>query len=215
MESTVAQKVEHFFSAYTLRSLDEGQILVHGGEDPAGITYLVSGKVREYEISERGNELVLNMFKPQSFFPMSWALNKTPNEFFFEASEPITFRQAPTKDVVAFIEANPDVLLDLLRRVYRGADGLMRRMANIMDGSARRRVLFELLILCRRFGKPVDGTYSIEIHESELARVAGLSRETVNRELQKLKLAGLVEVSRKNILVKDVKLLETELDLEG
>lgn len=216
METSVAEKVERFFEAYTLRSLDAGQVLIHGGEDPQGITYLVSGQVREYEISERGNELILNTFKPRAFFPMSWALNRTPNQFFFEAATAITFRQAPAEDVVAFVKGNPDVLLDLLQRTYRGTDGLFHRMANLMDGSAYRRVLFELLILARRFGdRNADGSYAIAIQESELAHSAGLSRETVSRELQKMKGAGLVATGRKSVTIHDIRPLEIELGLEA
>jgi CRP/FNR family cyclic AMP-dependent transcriptional regulator len=216
MNPDVAKKVEEFFGQYTLRSLDEGQVLIHAGENPPGITYLVSGQVRQYDISERGNELVLNTFKPPAFFPMSWALNKTPSPFLFEAAKPVTFRQAPVEDVTAFIEANPDVLLDLLKRVYRGTDALMQRMANLMDGSAYRRVLFELLIMARRFGDSKDeSSYKLAVQESDLAHNAGLSRETVSRELQKLKAAGLVTTGRKSIVIVDIARLEAELGLEA
>jgi CRP/FNR family transcriptional regulator, cyclic AMP receptor protein len=212
MNATVSQKIELFFANYRLRSLDEGQILTHAGEDPPGVTHLISGQVRQYEITERGNELVLNTFKPPAFFPMSWAVNKTPNQFFFEAATPVTFRQAPADEAVAFIKANPDVMFDLLQRTYRGTDGLLLRMASIMDGTAYKRVLLELLIMCRRFGEQNgEGEYIISIHENDLAQNAGLSRETVSRELQKAKTSGLVRTARKSIIVRDVQALESEL----
>jgi len=214
MDPSVANKIEQFFAAYTLRTLGQDEVLIQAGDDPDGVTYLVSGQVRQCEISDKGNKLVLNTFKPPAFFPMSWALNKTPNQFFFEAATPVTYRQAPAEDVVRFLESNPDVLLDLLRRVYKGTDGLLQRMANLMDGTAQRRILFELLVLCRRFSEQApDGSYAITIRESELAQNAGLSRETVSRELQKLKAEGMLETRRNTVVIKSMHLLEAALGM--
>jgi CRP/FNR family cyclic AMP-dependent transcriptional regulator len=211
MNPDVAKKVEQFFAAYTLRAVDEGEILIHGGEEPTGIFYLVSGQVRQYDISERGNELILNTFKAPAFFPMPWALNRTPNTFFFEAGPDTQYRRAPADAVVTFVEQNPDVLLDLLKRTYRGTDALLMRMANLMDGSAYRRIVLELLIMARRFGEETPDGHVLAVQESDLARNAGVSRETVSRELQKLKAAGIVTTSRKQIIIPDLKRLETEM----
>lgn len=215
MDEAIAIKVEDFFSKYTLRSLPADEILVQAGEDPPGIFYLISGRVRQYDISEHGAELVVNTFKPGAFFSVGWALNNIPNAYFFESLAPITYRLAPAQEVVDFLKANPDVLLDLLARVYRGTDGILQRIAYMIGGGAHRRSLFELYIASKRFGtRRSDGSVSIAMHEGELAHSAGLSRETLSRELQELKKDGLVQISRKDIVVKDIKALERELDLE-
>jgi len=122
-----------------------------------------------------------------------------------------TLRQAPAKDTVKFLKTNPDVTFDLLSRVYSGTDGLLRRMAHLMGGSAYSRVLFEILIECQRFGKEQSKGYLIAIHENELARRAGLSRETVSRELHKIQNLHLVEVNHRGLVIKDVKGVEKEL----
>jgi CRP/FNR family cyclic AMP-dependent transcriptional regulator len=215
MDEAVATKVEDFFSRYTLRTLEAGEILVQAGDDPQGIFYLLSGRVRQYDISEHGNELVLNTFKPGAFFPVAWALNKAPNAYFFDALTPVTFRSAPAEEVIAFLKENPDVLLDLLARVYRGTDGILRRLAYMIAGGAHRRSLFELYIASQRFGKHhSDGSITIAMHEGELAHSAGLSRETLSRELQALKKSGVVHITRKEIIIQDLNALERELSLE-
>jgi CRP/FNR family transcriptional regulator len=215
MDEAIASKIDQFFSKYTLRTLKAGEILVQAGEDPQGIFYLADGRVRQYDISEHGTELVLNTFKAGAFFPIAWALNKMPNTYFFEALTPISYRSAPAEDVINFLKENPDVLLDLLARVYRGADGILRRMALMIGGGAHRRSLFELYIASQRFGKKQeDGSVSIPMHEGELARSAGLSRETLSRELQNLKKSGTVHITRKEIVLKDVRALERELGFE-
>jgi CRP-like cAMP-binding protein len=149
MTLPVTKKVEQFFSRYPLKQYDKGEILILADEDPKYIYNLVEGHVREYDISYRGDEIVVNVFKPPAFFPMSWPIAKTPNRYFFEAAEKVKARLAPPEEVFDFIKNNADVTLDLLARLYIGVDGMRRRMAHLMGGSAKSRLLFELIIECR------------------------------------------------------------------
>lgn len=208
----VSEKIDEFFSHYPLKHFKKGQIVIYGGEDPAGIFHIVRGKVRQYDINQRGDEIVVNIFQPPAFFPMSWAINKKPNRYFFETLTDIELHQAPADDVVAFLKSDPNVMYDLLSRLYSGVDGLQRRMAHLMGGSAHSRVLFELIIECHRFGElQEDERYLLTLNESELAQQAGLSRETVNRELSKLKTRKLLSHQGKHLVVTSMKGLQEEL----
>lgn len=212
MDTQVSKKIEKFFAKYRLRHFDKRQILIYAGDDPPGIFHLISGQVRQYDITEKGEEVVVNVFKPPAFFPMAWAINKTPNQYFFETSEPTEIRMAPASDVVTFLKANHDVTYDLLSRLYSGTNGMQRRMAHLMGGSGHSRVLFELLVECKRFGKlQKNGLYILSMHEDELARRSGLSRETINRELVKLKTLKIINITHKEIIIKNLKRLEAEL----
>jgi len=212
MSSQVAKKVERFFSNYPVKQYDKGEILILADENPKFIYHIIEGHVREYDISHRGDEIVVNVFKSPAFFPVSWAIAKTPNRYFFEAGSKISVRQAPSVDVLDFIKANPDVMLDLLTRLYSGLDGMRRRMAHLMGGGAKSRLLLELIIECRRFGKHrEDGSYLIRMDEGEIGARAGLSRETVSREIHELKELNLISVDRQGIVLKDIDALEKKL----
>lgn len=214
MNPEIAQKVADFFAQYPIRKFNKGQILIHAGDEPESVLNLVSGKVKQYDLTYRGDEVVLNVFKPPAFFPMSFAINKTPNEYFYEADSEVELRKAPPEKVVKFIKDNPDVLYDLLARVYRGAEGLLRRMEHLMASTAKSRVLYELIIECRRFGAEHNGRYDIGLNETDIGSRAGLSRETVNREMHKLKQEGLIDVVSKQIRVPNLEQLELTLGKE-
>ena len=211
MDSDVAAKVKQFFSKYPARSYKKGQILIHAGDEPEHIFYLTSGKVKQYDVSYRGDEVILNVFKPPAFFPMSHAVNKLSNDYFFEAEADVELHLAPINDVVTFIRAEPEVLFDLLSRVYRGTDGLIRRMAHMMAGTARNRIIYELIIECRRFGGGAGSEYNVALTEAEIGSRAGLSRETVSREIHKLKAEGLLNISNQHIVVNKLSQLEETL----
>ncbi len=213
MDIKVKKTIESFFSEYPLHRFEKGQVLLRPEEKLSSIFYLAEGQVIEYDISPSGNEIVVNAFKPASFFPMSSALNRSPNRYFFEAATTVSVRQAPVGKVVEFLKDNPEIVFDLLTRVYRGADGLKRRMAHLMGSNAEGRAIFELLNAARRFGKQRrDGYIVIQLTESDLAKRSGLARETLSRAIQTLKQSGLVRITSKGIVIPDLQRLEEALD---
>ncbi len=210
--SSVAEKVDEFFSPYRVRKYSKGQILIFNGDQAEFVYYVISGRVKQYDVTYRGDEVILNVFKPPAFFPMSLAINKSDNPYTYEAETDIEIRQAPAADVVDFLENNPDVTFDLLARLYRGVDGLMSRMAHLMASSARGRLMFELLISCKRFGEQSqDGTYILEMNESDIGARAGLSRETVSREMKKLSNDSLIDFHAGKITIRDLAAFEEKL----
>lgn len=212
MDASIARVIEEFFTQYPKRKYSKGQILIFSGEGGDVVYNLVSGRVKQYDVTYRGDEIILNVFKPPAFFPMSLAINHSQNTYIFEAETEIVVRQAPAEAVVEFLEVNPSVLFDLLSRVYIGVDGLLGRMTHLMAGSAKARLIYELLIACRRFGEKEDGSeWQLSMSESDLGARAGLSRETVSREMKKLVDESLVKVGRGKIIVDDISKLEIKL----
>lgn len=212
---SVRQKVDAFFATYPLRKYEKNQTIIQAGEDPGHIFYILKGQVRQYDISPSGNKVVVNVFKAPAFMPVSWAINKTPNEYFFEAADDVSVRVASPDDVVSFLKNNPDVMFDLLARVYLGADGLLRRVAHQMGGDARSRLIFELIVASKRFGEPLTtGEVVLKFSESELGANAGLSRETVSRELNNLKKENLLRIERQKIVIPNLQKLEDNLGSE-
>jgi len=214
MPSEIAQIIHEHFSKYPLRKYPKGQILVFADESPEHIFYIIKGRVRKYDVSYRGDEVIINVFQPPAFFPMSWALNKTPNKYFYKTETEVELHVVPSEAALALLKQNPDVTLDLLSRLYKGLEGVYGRLVHLMSGTARSRLIYELIIECRRFGETQPGartSYVLKTNELDLAARSGLSRETISREMSKLKESGWVTVTKSNITVKDVTLLETAL----
>lgn len=210
---TVADKIHDHFSQFPHRIYPKGQIIIFANENPEHIFYLTKGKVRKYDVSYRGDELIVNVFKPGSFFPMSWTLTHNENKFFYKTEEESEFYLVPADKALEFLETNPDVMLDLLNRLYRGMEGVLGRLVHLMAGSAKNRLAYELLVECRRFGeKDTQGAYTIKISETDLAARSGLTRETVSREVQKLKDKKLLSMDNKALVLTNLSALEAELD---
>ncbi len=215
MDIQVNEKVTNFFTKYKKQQFKKGEILIRADEDPQGIFYLADGIVRSYYISKKGDEITLNMFKPHTFFPMSWVVSDIHNQRYFEAMTACITYKVPKEKVLAFIKKEPDVVLDLLRRVYIGIEGLWMHIEYLSSGNALEKLISTLLILGKRFGREEGGrtTIQLKLTEKELGEYSGMYRETVSREMQLLKEKGLVVFSKGTITIPDLKKLENALPL--
>lgn len=212
MDVSASQKVFNFFKGYKSHLYKKSDIFIQPHTSPAGIFFIESGKVKKYTVSQKGNELTLNLYQEGSFFPMSWVINNTENEYYFEAVTDSLLWCAPREAVLSFVKQEPDVLYDLLSRVYKGADGMTTRMIYHMAGNAYVRLVSEIVIQAKRFGRiNTQGAIELATSETELASQAGIARETVSREMKTLKEKGLVTFTKNIICLKQLDKLEEEL----
>lgn len=212
MNQEILSKIQDFFEGET-KILTKGDMLMLPGQQPPGVSFLIEGVVEQYDITPEGNKIIVNIFRPPAFFPMSWAINDTPNDYFFAALSEVKLKRASAEAAVAFLKQNPDVAFDLLSRVYRGTDALLKRLLLAARGVASTRLTFELLIEAYRFGENFeDNKKLIRVKHGHLAERTGLARETVSRELHKLASDGFVTLTKKGIVV-DLDRLQQRLDL--
>lgn len=212
MDPKVSRILEQFFGQYPTRHYKKGQILIYGGDNPNSIYNIVSGIVRQYSITNSGEVAVVNRFKLQAFFPMSWAIGNIPNTYFYETLTAADIRVAPVDDVLKMLHDNPVVTYDLLRRTYSGIEGILTRATISMYAGAKSRVLLELITSCKRFGKHVNQGYRIDMTGIEIAECSGLTRETVSRELHKLQVRGLLTVRYGGVTVNNFSKLIDEYE---
>lgn len=235
-DPNITRIVDAFFTAFPAYDYKKGNILIRSGEEPKGIYYLKTGHVRQYAITREGEEITLNIYKPGAFFPMAWAVNAYPNHYYFEAMDDSLVQIAPREDTVSFVKKESEVLFDLLQRLYIGLDGVLSRMEHLMSGKARERLITILVISAKRFGRhqsaPPFGTHNaappfgmyakddsqkkrknaitidLRLTHQDLASLAGLSRETVTREMTELKRQGVLDYTNTAIIIQNIKELE-------
>lgn len=211
MDALVKNKLDRFFKKYTYQEYKKGQIIARADETPTGVFYLQKGKVKRYVISKMGGEIVVSIFKPVSFFPMSWAMSDNHNNYYYEAMTNVELWIAPKLHVIEFIKKEKDVLYDLLARVFRGTEGVLYKMIYLMAGNARGRLVVEILINARRFGQKQSRIVVFPTTEKDLATQTGLSRETVSREIKNLKEKKLISFENKSLSVYNMEKLEQEI----
>ncbi|HYK08973.1 MAG TPA: Crp/Fnr family transcriptional regulator [Candidatus Eisenbacteria bacterium] len=213
MQTDITKKLDTFFSSYPSQTFSKGTVILQAGEGPTGIFYITEGIVRNYWISQEGTEVTLNMYKPHSFLPMSWAIGEVKNTSFYEAMTPVVGKKAPKEVFLQFLKGNPEVMYDLLRRIYVGMEGLWMHIESLTTGDSSTKLTTSLVILAKRFGIQVENSTVVQLkmNEKDIANYAGITRETASRELQKLKKENLVSFEKGTITLHTLGSLEEKL----
>lgn len=203
MDDTVIKKLEDFLSQFPAQEYKKGEIIIEADKQPAGIFYIQSGIIRQYFLTENGEEITLNLYKPHSFLPMAWAIGNLVNEHFYEALTQVTVKRAPKEPFLAFLRREPEILYDLLRRVYIGIEGLWLHLESLTSGNSYTKLVTSLVILAKRFGRGEkdDVVIELKLNETDIANYSGMARETASRELQKLKKQNLVSFEKGFLII--------------
>lgn len=213
MNNTAISALDDFFEKFSFVKYKKGEVLINADEDPPGIFYLKSGTVRQYSLSRKGDEQTLTIYKPFSFFPLMWAINNTRNTFYFEALKDIEAWKAPRDETIKFLKAEPEVMYDLISRLYQGMEGLLSRIEYLMFGTAYEKVIFTLLNLSFRFGEENMSNLDVNLHitHKDIASFSGLRKETISRQIAKLHRKRILENKNRLVIIKDIERLQDEL----
>ncbi|MFA5840036.1 MAG: Crp/Fnr family transcriptional regulator [Candidatus Margulisiibacteriota bacterium] len=207
------KEFETFYEQFVIRDYKKGELLIRADDDPQGIFCLTKGYVRQYTISKTGYELTLHILKPVSYFPMVWAINGTPNVYFFEALTAVQVGRAPRDQVVNFIKDKPKVIFELMSELLEDYAETLTRMEHLVFSDAYRRVISVLLYIANHFGVKKAKGVVVAHHftQQDIATLVGVARETASIELAKLEKKGLVKYLDRSIVIESILKLEAEL----
>jgi len=213
MDTVKTKGFEMFYKQFQIRNYKKGEMLIRADDDPQGIFCLTKGYIRQYTISKTGFELTLHILRPISYFPMVWAINGTPNVYYFEALTPVEVGRAPRDEVVNFIKDKPTIIFELLSELIERYAETLTRMEHLVFSDAYRRVISVLLYIAKHFGEESDK--GIIIHhrftQQDIATLVGVARETAGIEIVKLEKKGLIKYVDHAMLFESVKKLDREL----
>ncbi|MFA5136664.1 MAG: Crp/Fnr family transcriptional regulator [Patescibacteria group bacterium] len=217
MDQAIKTKLDLFFQNYKPIRYKAKEVILRADEDiPPFVYFLLSGYIKQYAISSRGEEILLNIFKPYSCIPLVHVLSEIPNHCYFETIVSSQIIKVPKQDLILFLKTNNDILYDFSKRLSRGLDTLLTNIESLLSGHAQNKVLMALVAFNRRFGENVNGHRVIQfsLTHKHIASFVGLSRETVSREMERLTKKGIIEKKKGLLYIKNMKGLMEALLLQ-
>lgn len=213
MDELKVRKFEEFYKQFSIRVYKKGELLIRADDDPQGIYCLTKGYVRQYTISKTGLEFTLHILKPISYFPMVWAINGTPNVYYFEALTPVEVGRAPRDQVVNFIKDKPTIIFELMGRLLEDYAETLKRMEHLVFDDAYRRVISVLLYIAKHFGEKKGAGIIVRYRftQQDIATLVGVARETAGIEMARLEKKKLVKYVDHSMLFNNIKKLDSEL----
>ena len=203
-------QIKSFFNDYKDHHYKKGQVILRSEDVPQGVYYLKKGSIRVFIVTEDGLELTINLLHPSSFFPMSWAILNTPNNYFFEAMTDVETSRAPLQDFLDFIHKDVKSISEINKIILYSLNRALLRLQYMVLGNARERVANVLLMLGGRMGtKKKNGkAVAFPITQQQIANLAALTRESVGYELKQLAKEKLISRKYRNCTINNTKLLQ-------
>ena len=173
-------------------------------DDPGtGLYGVVSGRVVVVADSAKGRELILNVFGPGEYFGEIALLDGEGRTATAIAREPSELLFLDRRHFMPFLARNPDVTTHIIQLLCRR----LRRTNDLMEDSiflpVSLRLAKQLQALVDVYGLQAEAEPTFPVSQAELGRMLGVSREIVARQLAIWRRAGLVEMQRGRITLRD------------
>lgn len=190
------------------------------GEDPLSSAntlkyfyFVMSGKIKIYDIDfETSKEQTLYMLSHGDMFDVVSLLDKKPNQYISEVLEDTHVIQVPLADVEQMILDDAK----FRQYFYHYVASQLKSMEDLAVSLSFYDVYQRVLQLFAKFTKTTDGESKLQIinnlSHDDLASMVGTVRKVLNRTIQRLKKDGIIEVSRKNIHIKNFQKLLDRLN---
>ena len=181
------------------RRFDRGVVLFHEGEAGGSLYVLMRGQVAIRVTTPDGDTATLNVIGPGAAFgELSLLDPATMRTATVQAIEPVQTLVLQRADFERLRRSYPSVDRLLVEYLAAQVRRLSERLTEALCLEARTRVLRRLLDLASVFDSgPVPVT------QEEISTMAGTTRPTVNRVMQDLAQAGIIELRRGRFIVVD------------
>jgi len=213
MDSVLISRLEGFFGKYTKLKYKKGDVIIRAEDAPQGVFYLKKGYVRMFMVAESGAGLMFHIFKPTSFFPMTWVVNDTPNTYYYEAMTSVEVWRAPKENVREFLRQYPEVVYNFASRLLYGLSGVLKRFEYFMMDDAYTKTVLLLIYLAHNLGtKEGAGVFLlVPVTHREISAWIGATRETASLQVETLKHKGLIVYRKRQLFIPSMHALEKEI----
>lgn len=190
-----------------------GQNLALSGARPSSCWLLLAGYAKEHHPLGNGNEALSGFLGPGGLVADIAAIMRTPSAHDVTAMGPGEALAFEVDGLRALMEQLPTVQAAFLHVMAQRAAVAEATVVRNSVGDAMARVGLALIGLADRWGvtTPHGIRISLPLTQSELAEWVGVSRETAAKVLHNLREQGLVETSRRRLVLPDIQRLRRSL----
>ena len=197
-------ELERFSQVAVPRSFPAATRVFHEG-DSSDACYIVSeGSFRVTREHSDGRAITLATLGPGEIFGELAMLDGDKRSASAESITDGTLLALPANDVRSLLARNPEIALKLVAGLVRRLRAANARLSRQSFQTVPSRVAGILLQLSRD-SQPPDGEGEVEVtirmNQTDLAQLAGTSRESVSRFLAELERAGVVRSGRGRVTV--------------
>jgi CRP-like cAMP-binding protein len=189
----------------TLKSFKKRATILHQSEVPRYVYLVKEGVVRAYSLTQHGEEQVVQLHAAGDLFSMPWLYGKTNHAlYYYEAQTNCRVLCVSKTDFLQVIADNPSFQTRILDYAVSEYTSAMMHITALEQPKAHEKVLTLLYYLATANGAEFkEGKFKVELNltQSIIASLCGLTRETTALELSKLKKLGIIRYTARYYLI--------------
>lgn len=178
--------------------------LFREGEEAAGMHVLFRGQVNLCKVGLQGIEYIVHIIKPVIMFNEVTVIDGQPNPVTAVACGDTTTWQVSTEDYQILMQRYPEVGLGLLRIMAARNRVLLARYEDLISRPVLARTAKLLYSLSQAGRQPINRS---DHPNQRIAAMAGTVPEAVSRSIKVLKENGVIECTRKLIMIQAIEQL--------
>jgi DNA-binding response OmpR family regulator len=176
-----------------VRLIKKKQMLYTNGQRPVGLYFVCKGKIKTFQTSGEGKELIMSICKEGDFLGYISLLEETLYKDNAEALEDSEVMIIPKTDFSNLINTNAIVSNKFIKLLSSNLAEKEEHLLKLAYNSLRKRVADGLLHVNNKFKKSPNDKPKLEVSREDLAQVVGTATESLIRVLSDFKDEKLIE----------------------
>jgi CheY-like chemotaxis protein/CRP-like cAMP-binding protein len=186
----------------------KNEIVFMEGETPGYVYYLTAGKIKIFKSNEFGKDYILDILQPGHVFGYQAIFEGGEHKVSSAAIEDVEVSLIPKHDFLQLLTSDRQLSLQFLRYVSNNLGEAEDKLLRLAYDSARKRVAEALLYVFRKYNSGQVAEDGFRLNRDNLSALAGISPESVSRNLSDFREEGLIEADNGYIRLLEVEKLE-------
>lgn len=192
--------------------IKKGDIIFDEGEHVNGIYCIKDGICKLTKLSANGKNHIVKLVTKGELLGQRSMISDEPVNLSATALEDMEVCFIPKADIMGYFDKNNQFSMNVMKTICGDLKEADDQAVNLAQKTVKERLAETLLYLHDTFGKNEDKSLKIQLSRDELASMIGTATESCIRLLSDYKKLGLIELSGKKIILKDINKLKKLAD---
>ncbi|MEH0070095.1 Crp/Fnr family transcriptional regulator [Pannonibacter sp. Pt2-lr] len=197
--------LDNVLAMASVRQLPDGAAAFMQGVEATEFFCLLNGRLKVIQTTPDGQQVVVRHVNPGDIFGIARAMRRPDYPATATAIVDSLALAWPSNQWEAFIARSPTLALNALQTVGQRLQDAHTRILELSTEEVERRVAHAVLRLVRQAGKKTEEGILIDfpVTRQDIAEMTGTTLHTVSRVMTAWEAKGLVQSSRKRVVVVD------------
>ena len=192
----------------TSHIIKKGDVIFEEGENVNGIYCIKDGVCKLTKLSPNGKDHIVKLVTKGELLGQRSMISDEPVNLSAVALEDMQVCFIPKSEVMGYFDKNNQFSMNVMKTICGDLKEADDHMVNLAQKTVKERLAETLLYLHDTFGKNNDNSLKVQLSRDELASMIGTATESCIRLLSDFNKLGLIELTGKKIVLKDINKLK-------